>query len=132
MLLITTFVELRAVVGKCRTRAGRPHSVCGRLMIIHTCHAVPTPHCAGALRNRFQNGMVVALHGRGVACVDQTLCKSNGKDTIETLSGTACVDQTLCKSNGKDTIETLSGTAWQGNGLSVSWSRLGHGRGCVQ
>jgi hypothetical protein len=23
----------------------------------------------------------------------------------------------LCKSNGKDTIKTLSGTAWQGNGM---------------
>jgi hypothetical protein len=26
----------------------------------------------------------------------------------------------LCKSNGKDTFQTLSGTAWQGNGMSTA------------
>jgi hypothetical protein len=26
----------------------------------------------------------------------------------------------LCKSNGKDTIETLSGTAWQGDGMGAA------------
>jgi hypothetical protein len=31
-----------------------------------TCHvdAAPMPHCSVALRNRSQNGMVVAWHGR--------------------------------------------------------------------
>jgi hypothetical protein len=36
------------------------------------CHAMPMPRCAVALRSRFQNGMVVAWHGRGMACVHQT------------------------------------------------------------
>jgi len=27
----------------------------------------------------------------------------------------------LCKSNGKDTFQTLSGTAWQGNGMGMTW-----------
>jgi hypothetical protein len=42
-LLITTFVELRVVAGRSRTRAGRPHAVSGRPMLIHTCHAMPMP-----------------------------------------------------------------------------------------
>jgi hypothetical protein len=37
----------------------------------HT-HAAPMPRCAVTLRSRFQNGMVVAWHGRGMACVNQT------------------------------------------------------------
>jgi hypothetical protein len=62
MLLITTFVELRVVAGRSRTRAGRPHAVSGQPMLIHTCHAMPMPRRAVALRNRFQKGMVVAWH----------------------------------------------------------------------
>jgi hypothetical protein len=72
MLLITTFVELRVVTGKSRAQAGRPYAVSGRPMLIHTCHAIPMPRCAVALRSRFQNGMVVAWHGNGMACVNQT------------------------------------------------------------
>jgi hypothetical protein len=30
------------------------------------------PWCAVALRSRFQNGMIMAWHGRGMACVNQT------------------------------------------------------------
>jgi hypothetical protein len=71
MLLITTFVEFRMVAGKSRTRAGRPHAISGRPMLIHTCLAMPMPRCAVALRSRFQNGMVVAWHWRGMACVNQ-------------------------------------------------------------
>ena len=29
----------------------------------------------------------------------------------------------LCKSNGKDTFETLSGMAWQVNGMGAAWAR---------
>jgi hypothetical protein len=38
------------------------------------CHAytAPMPRFAVALIIRFQNGMVVAWHGRGMACVNQT------------------------------------------------------------
>jgi hypothetical protein len=69
MLLITTFVELGVVAGRSRKRAGRPHAVSGRPMLIYTCHAMP--RFAVALGSRFQNG-IVAWHGRGVACVNQT------------------------------------------------------------
>jgi hypothetical protein len=74
MLLITTFVEIRVLAGRSRTRAGNPHAVFGRPMLIHTCHAhaVPIQRCTVALRSRFQNGVVVAWHGRGMACVNQT------------------------------------------------------------
>jgi hypothetical protein len=62
MLLITTFVELRVVAGRSRTRVGRPHAVSGRPILIHICHAMPMPRCAVALKNRFQNGMGAAWH----------------------------------------------------------------------
>jgi hypothetical protein len=71
-MLLTTYVELRVVAGITRTWAGRPHAVSGRPMLIHTCHAMPMPHCAVALRSRFQNGTVVAWHGCSMACVNQT------------------------------------------------------------
>jgi hypothetical protein len=43
-------------------------------MLIHTfhAHATPMPHCAVALRSRFQNDMVLACHGSGMTCVNQT------------------------------------------------------------
>jgi hypothetical protein len=69
LLLVTTFVELRVVAGRSRTRAGRPHAVSGRPMLIHTYHAFPMPlslpRCAVALRGRFQNAW--SWHGRGTA-----------------------------------------------------------------
>jgi hypothetical protein len=67
MLQITTFVEPRVVAGRSRTRAGRPHAVSGRPMLIHTYHAMPMPRCSVAMRSRFQKGMVVAWLGRGMA-----------------------------------------------------------------
>jgi hypothetical protein len=79
LFTVTTFVEIRVVAGRSRTRAGRPHAVSGRPMLIHTYLVVPMPRSAVALRSRFQNGMVVAWHGmawerhgRGMACVNQT------------------------------------------------------------
>jgi hypothetical protein len=104
---VTTFVELRVVAGRNRRRAGRPHDVSGRPMLILTYHAVPTPRCAVALRSRFQNGMVMAWHGM---CESNTaaLCKSNGKDKSKPVAERhgMCESNTaaLCKSNGKDTI----------------------------
>jgi hypothetical protein len=71
-MLLITLVELRLVDGGSQTRAGRPHAVSGWPMLIHTCHAMPMPRCAMALKSRFQNGMVVTWHGRGTACLNQT------------------------------------------------------------
>jgi hypothetical protein len=34
-------VKLRVIVGRSRTRAGRPHVVFGRLTVIHICYAMP-------------------------------------------------------------------------------------------
>jgi hypothetical protein len=50
-------------------------------------------------------------HGRGMKRARHGMCESN----------TAA----LCKSNGKDTIYTLSGTAWQGNCMGAIWDRHG-------
>jgi hypothetical protein len=72
MPLLTNFVELRVVAGRSQTLAGCPHAVSGRPMLIHTCRTMPMPRCAVALRSHFQNGIVVAWHGRGMACVNQT------------------------------------------------------------
>jgi hypothetical protein len=41
-------------------------------MLIHKRHAMPMPHRAMVLRSCFKNGMVVAWHGHGKACVNQT------------------------------------------------------------
>jgi hypothetical protein len=109
MLLITTFVELRVVAGRSRTQAGRPQAVSGRPMLSHTCHAMPMPSCAVALRSRFQNGMVVAWHGRGMACVNQTRPH--------------CVNQ-MRKTQSKP-LMARHGTARQGNGMSAAWERHG-------
>jgi hypothetical protein len=37
-----------------------------------SCHAMPIPRRAVALRSHFQNGMVEAWHWRGMACVNKT------------------------------------------------------------
>jgi len=78
MLLITNYAELRVVAGRSRTRAGRPNAVSRRPMLIHTCHAVPLPCCAVALRSRFQNGMVGARHGHGMGMARQVWIKHGG------------------------------------------------------
>jgi hypothetical protein len=83
MLLTTTFVELRVAAEKSRKRAGRPHAVTGRPMLIRTCHD-HVALCRGletSLSERHGRGMARARH---VMCESNTaiLCKSNGKDTI--------------------------------------------------
>jgi hypothetical protein len=83
MLLITTFVELRVLAGRSRTRAGRPHAISGWPMLIHTCHALAAM-CRGrdkSLSERHGRGKARARHGRGVVCMNPTwpLYKSNGK-----------------------------------------------------
>jgi hypothetical protein len=99
MLPITTFVEIRVVAGRSRTWAGRPLAVSGRPMLIHTCHAMPTPRPC-----RLYRGLEKSLserHGRGMARARHVMCESN----------TAA----LCKSNGKDNQNTSwhgMGTAW--------------------
>jgi len=104
-LLITKFVELRMVVRRTRTPAGRPLAVSRRPILIHTSHAAPLPCCAVALRSRFQNGMVGARHGHGMVFVNQTrshcvnqmgktqykpLAARHGRERYGCGMGTAC------------------------------------------
>jgi hypothetical protein len=106
MLLTTTFVELRVVAGRSRTQAGRSHAVSGRPMLMHKCHAMPMPRCAVALISHFQNGMVVAWHGRGMAYVNQT--------------GPHCVNQ-IGKTQSKPlAVRHGRGTAWY-VWISLTW-----------
>jgi hypothetical protein len=79
LLLVTTFVEIRVVSGRSRTRAGRPHTVTGRPMLIHTyhavlillpCRAVPWPWEVAFRKAWSWHGR--ARHGHGMACVNQT------------------------------------------------------------
>jgi hypothetical protein len=70
-MLLITFVELRVIAGRSRTRAGRPHAVSGRPMLIQTCHAALCRDLEKSLSER-HGGMVRARHGRGMACVNQT------------------------------------------------------------
>jgi hypothetical protein len=88
-------------------------------MIIHTCHAMPMPRCAVALRIRFQNGMVVALHGRGMACVNQT------RPHCANQMGTT-QSKHLAARHGGGTAR-----ARYGNGMGAVWERHGHGMVCV-
>jgi hypothetical protein len=78
MLLITAFLELGAVAGISRTRAGRPHAVSGRPMLIHT---FPCRGLERSLSERNIRGMAGERHG---ICESNTaaLCKLNGKGTI--------------------------------------------------
>jgi hypothetical protein len=79
MLLIRTFVELRVVAGRSRTRAGRPHVVSGWPMLIR--HVALCCDLEKSLSERHGRGMARARHGM---CKSNTaaLCKLNGKDTI--------------------------------------------------
>jgi hypothetical protein len=71
------------------------------------CHALAAPmsRCAMALRSRFQNGMVMPRHGRGLLCVNDTLPH--------------CVNE-MGKTQSKPlAARHVSGTAWarHGNGM---------------
>jgi hypothetical protein len=94
MLLITIFVEIRVIAGRSRTRAGRLHAVSGQPMLIHTRHAMPVPRPCRAVPWPWEVAFRTAWSWHG-------MCESN---TAE-----------LCKSNGKDTIQTVSGTVWKGH-----------------
>jgi hypothetical protein len=65
-----------AILRQCRKRAGHPHAVSERPMLIHTYHVVlipfPCREPAVTLRGRFQNGIFMAWQGNGMACVNQT------------------------------------------------------------
>jgi hypothetical protein len=65
MLLVTNFVELRVVAGRSRTRAGGPHAVCGRPMLINTCRA----HAA---LGRGLEKYLSERHVRGMECMNKT------------------------------------------------------------
>jgi hypothetical protein len=72
MRLKTTVVELRVVVGKSRTRAGRTHAISGRPMLIQTHHAALCRGLEKSLSERYGRGMTGAArhvrikHGRTV------------------------------------------------------------------
>ena len=66
---MTTFVEFHMVTGRSLTWAGRTKAAFRRPMLIHTCHAVPMPCCAVALRSCFQNSMDGARQGRNMELV---------------------------------------------------------------
>jgi hypothetical protein len=83
MLLVTTFVKLRAVAGRSRTPAGRQHAVSGRPIVIHTCHA-HAALCRGLEKSLSE------WHGRGIARAQHGMCESNMA--------------ALCTSNGTDTV----------------------------
>ena len=65
--------------------------------------------CAVALRSYFQNDMFGARQGRGMGMEWHGKCESN----------TAA----LCKSNVKDTIQTISDKAWQEKCRCAAWAR---------
>ena len=96
MLLITIFVELRVVAGRSRTRAGSPQAVSSTAVLC---------------RDLENNGMVRALHGRGMACVSQTrphCVNQMGKTHSKPLAGrhgrgTVWARHAMCESALKGT-----------------------------
>jgi hypothetical protein len=73
LLLVTNFAELRVVAGRSRTRAGRPHAVSGRSMLIHTYHAVPMPLFAALCRGL--EGSISERHGHDMAGERYGMCE---------------------------------------------------------
>jgi hypothetical protein len=63
------------------------------------------PRCPVVFRGRFQNGMVVAWQGNGMACVNQTR-----PHCVNQMGNTQSI--TSAERHGR-------GTAWQGNGVAV-------------
>jgi len=100
MLLITTFVELRVVAERSRTRAGSPT---GRLSTDVLCRGLE------------KNGMVGAWHGNGMPNVNQTrphCVNQMGKTYSKSLAarhgrGTAWARQAMCESASKDTVLSI-------------------------
>jgi hypothetical protein len=88
-MLLITFVELRVVTGRSRKRAGRPHAVSGRPMLIHTCHAhAHAALCGGlekSLSGRHDHGMARMRHGMYESNM-AALCKSMGKTQSKHLA----------------------------------------------
>jgi hypothetical protein len=79
---ITTFVELRVVAGRSLTRAGHPHAISRRSMLIHTCLAMSMLCCG--LEKSFSE-----RYGRGMAFLNQTRphCVNQvGKTQFKTLA----------------------------------------------
>jgi hypothetical protein len=91
-----SFVKVRVVAGRSRTRAGRPHAVSGRPMLIHTCHAMTMPRPCRSVPWPSEVAFRTAWswHGTGAAWARHGMCESN---TVA-----------MCKPNGKDTIYPLS------------------------
>jgi hypothetical protein len=72
--------------------------------------------------------LIQTCHAHGVLCRDleKLLSEWHGRDMARVWHGTCESNMAaLCKSNGKDTIYTLSGTAWQGNDVGAAWERHG-------
>jgi hypothetical protein len=125
-----------AILRQCRTRAGRPHAVSGRTMLIHTYHDVPMPrpcHYPAILRPcRTRAGRPHAVSGRPMRIHTyhavpllrpcRGLESSRSEWHIRGMAGERhgmCESNTaaLCKSNGKDKSKPLAerygrGTAW--------------------
>jgi hypothetical protein len=67
MLLITTFVELRLIAGRSRTRPVRPRTVYAEPILIHTCHTMPCTCCVHAALCRGLEKSLSERHGGGMA-----------------------------------------------------------------
>jgi hypothetical protein len=92
MFLITNLVELRVVAGRSLRRAGRPHTVSGRPMLIHICHA-HAALCRGLEKSLSER------HGHGMACVNHQ-------------SRPHCVNQMGNKRSKPLAAQHGRGTAW--------------------
>jgi hypothetical protein len=76
------FVEIRVVAGRGWTRVGRPHTVYGRPILIHTYHATPMPRPCRAVQWTLEVAFRTARARHGMfESNTAALCKANGEDT---------------------------------------------------
>jgi hypothetical protein len=74
-----------ATLRQCRNRAGCPHAVSGRPMLIHTYHAFPLTRTCRGLERSLSEWHIRGMAGERHSMYESNtaaFCKSNGKDTI--------------------------------------------------
>jgi hypothetical protein len=100
------FVKIRVVAGRSRTRAGRPHAVSGRPMLIQKCHA----------------------HAALWRDLEKSRSERNGHGIAQARHGTVNQTRPHCVNQmGKTQSEPLAAR----HGRGKAWARYGNGMVCV-
>ena len=115
-ILMTTFVELRVVAGRSRNCSGRPQAVSRRPILIHRCHAVPTPRPCRAVLWPWEVAFRTARseHGRGAPWTLHGTCElawRRNADRLHPSLNTTVAQSKNCKFGVNTTIQLKNMTA---------------------